>query len=122
MSGKQTRDAVHFRFYPSDFLSSGTVQQMDLAEIGAYVKLLCLSWTEDGLPIEPERIRRILGAPEAFDSMWAILEPAFPIDEGEPPRRRNARQERERARLRAWKAERSEQAKRAAEARWKDRG
>lgn len=50
-----------FRFYPSDFISSPTVQAMDLHEVGAYMLLLCTAWVSERhgyLPDDEEMLRR----------------------------------------------------------------
>ena len=41
-----------FQFYPQDFLSDLNVQSMTDDEVGAYIKLLCHCWIEDGLPAD----------------------------------------------------------------------
>jgi len=38
-----------FQFYPKDFLMDDKVIVMNLEEIGAYIKLLCLCWNNNGL-------------------------------------------------------------------------
>lgn len=50
-----------FRFYPSDFVGSPTVQAMDLHEIGAYTLLLCIAWNAERhgyLPDDENLLRR----------------------------------------------------------------
>jgi len=41
-----------FQFYPKDFLADANVQAMTLEETGAYIRLLCACWIEDGIPTE----------------------------------------------------------------------
>ncbi len=54
-----------FQFYASDFFSG--VADMTDAEVGIYIRLLCLSWDKGGLserqhPIGHARRRRAVGA------------------------------------------------------------
>jgi len=41
-----------FQFYPQDWLSSPRIAMMSLEEQGAYIRLLCYDWTNDGIPKE----------------------------------------------------------------------
>jgi uncharacterized protein YdaU (DUF1376 family) len=41
-----------FQFYPKDFLSDFNVTEMDWAERGVYITLLCHCWLEGGIPKE----------------------------------------------------------------------
>ena len=70
-SSKFTRSPA-FQFYPKDFLSSSKVQQMSLAEIGAYLKLLCHNWLDGSLLDDVAVLARIVGMKQAqFAKMWA---------------------------------------------------
>jgi uncharacterized protein YdaU (DUF1376 family) len=70
--------APAFQFYPKDFLTDGHVAAMALAEVGAYIKLLCLCWQDGSLPCETSRLARMVGEPEAsFRRLWPALEPCF---------------------------------------------
>jgi len=40
-----------FQLYPNDFLADPNVAVMNLAELGAYFKLICHCWQQDGLDI-----------------------------------------------------------------------
>lgn len=57
---------AYFPFYPSDYLSSATVQCMSLEQQGAYVRLLCYMWkTPDcTLPNDVEVLIRLIGDSE----------------------------------------------------------
>ena len=48
-----------FQFYADDFLA-GTMD-MDQAEVGAYIRLLCVQWNRGSLPVEPSRVARLAG-------------------------------------------------------------
>jgi uncharacterized protein YdaU (DUF1376 family) len=52
-----------FQFYPADFLSDPNVAGMSLQERGAYITLLCLCWKDGSLPLEDERLARMVGLP-----------------------------------------------------------
>lgn len=67
-----------FQFYPKDFLTDGRVAAMTLEECGAYIKLLCLCWTETTLPTEPRRLAQMIGcSPRAFERVWPALQVCF---------------------------------------------
>lgn len=48
-----------FQFYPQDFLV-GTAM-LSAEETGAYIRLLCYSWTHDGLPNDDAQLMRLAG-------------------------------------------------------------
>jgi hypothetical protein len=41
-----------FQFYPEAFLADLNVMSMTDKEVGRYIKLLCMCWIEDGLPVK----------------------------------------------------------------------
>lgn len=53
-----------FKFYPRDFLVDEKVQMMSNAQVGIYIKLLCLQWLEGSVPTQCERIATVM----PFDS------------------------------------------------------
>lgn len=53
------KGAPWFPFYPADFL--GGTFAMDAAEVGAYVRLLCLQWQGGGLPNDPAKLAALSG-------------------------------------------------------------
>lgn len=61
------KGAPWFPFYPADFL--GGTFAMDAAEVGAYVRLLCLQWQGGGLPNDPAKLAALSG--HAFASAVA---------------------------------------------------
>lgn len=68
-------------FYPTDFLSDAPVMAMTLEERGAYITLLCVAWTEEGLPADPPRLARLCGVtPRRFKSLWHTVGPCFESD------------------------------------------
>jgi len=91
MSSKETLGrAPWMQFWGDDFMAS--TLGWSAAERGAYLILLWAAWQGDGLPAEPERVFRL---DADIRSAWPILEPKFPV--GPDGRRRNQRQESERA-------------------------
>jgi len=47
-----------FQLYPKDFLADLNVRDMTMAELGAYTKLLCHCWIENGLPKDSRVVQR----------------------------------------------------------------
>ena len=67
-----------FQFYPRDFLADANVMAMNLTELGAYIKLLCICWREGSIPSDHERIGRLLGVPSsAVAELWHCLGKCF---------------------------------------------
>lgn len=66
-----------FQFYPQDFISDIRVQAMDNEELGAYIRLLCHDWIEDGLPDDDLILSRISGARENWDRIKMPLASCF---------------------------------------------
>lgn len=101
-----------FALYVADWCDSTAV--MTDEQVGAYMRLLCHSWKEDGLPIDETSIRQ-LGRwnAAAWKRVWPAVASKWPIVND---KRRNPRQEIERAA--AMKRRRVAQAK--AGRRWDD--
>ena len=94
-------------------LADPDVDEMDLEEFGAYMRLLMRAWLRGGIPADPGRRRRILKVSATREaSLWEVLESKW--EPGPDGLLVNPRQERERAEALA----KSEQARRAAEKRW----
>jgi uncharacterized protein YdaU (DUF1376 family) len=74
-----------FRFYPSDFIGSPTVQAMDLHEIGAYLLLLCTAWNAERhgyLPDDENLLRRWARmTKEQWEESRGLLLAKFPVME-----------------------------------------
>lgn len=98
-------------FWGTDFMAS--TLGWSASERGAYMILLWAAWEGDGLPSEPERLFRI--DPD-IRAAWHLLEDKFPLHTD--GKRRNQRQERERAEMREQGKRNADKAKRAAAARW----
>lgn len=101
-----------FQFYPSDFLGSPKVQVMTNAEVGIYLRLLCLDWGESGFELDPDYLSRYVRATrDEWDAAWGILRRCFAERDG---RWYNPRLEREREKQAAYSAKQ----KAASDARW----
>jgi uncharacterized protein YdaU (DUF1376 family) len=98
-----------FQFYPQDFLV-GTAM-LSAEEVGAYIRLLCYSWTHDGLPNDPAQLSRLAGA--SNDAIASIRHKFGICEDG---KLRNDRQESIREKQKAYKAVQ----KANAEKRWKN--
>lgn len=98
-------------FWGTDFMAS--TLGWSASERGAYMILLWAAWEGDGLPAEPERLFRI---DQDIRAAWHLLEDKFPLHTD--GKRRNQRQERERAEMREQGKRNADKAKRAAAARW----
>jgi len=103
------------KFYGSDFLNATASWTME--ERGVYITLLWYAWVNGGLPADIDRIERM--APGAR-ACWPVLESKFPI--GPDGLRRNPRQERDRATMRAKSESAAERGRRGAEQRWSSHG
>tara|TARA_Y100001938_G_scaffold57912_1_gene80901 strand:- start:230 stop:961 length:732 start_codon:yes stop_codon:yes gene_type:complete len=67
---KEDKDRLfQFPFYPADFLVSTML--MSPAEVGAYMRLLCHSWIEDGIPYKSKSyLARLAGiSPSKLDQI-----------------------------------------------------
>lgn len=90
-------DAPAFRLYAADFLADENVAMMDLAETGAYVRLLLFQWREGSIPADPLKLARLLNIPsKALALLWPALEPCFIPMRNNDDRLVNPRMERER--------------------------
>jgi len=106
----------YYPMYPADFDGDVRVRVMEDCELGLYVRCLNHAWMNDGLPADPEEIRRCFrDEPTAFAKKWARVEPCFPL--GEDGKRRNPRQERERASIEEKHARRVRSGKRSGQTR-----
>jgi uncharacterized protein YdaU (DUF1376 family) len=95
----------YYRFFADDF--AGAVRGWSLLEKGGYREALDAQWSQDGLPANPEEVRRIIGATSSeFRRIWARIESKFPI--AADGLRRNPRLEEERRRANRVSAVRSE--------------
>lgn len=104
----------YYPMNPKDCDTDENFRLLDDAEIGMWLRLLNHSWENDGLPSDPEEIRRAFRyTAEQFAERWPRVSRCFPVYED--GRRRNPRQEKERVKAVAI----VERSKKGAGARWK---
>tara|TARA_R110002051_G_scaffold323216_1_gene416084 strand:- start:1009 stop:1881 length:873 start_codon:yes stop_codon:yes gene_type:complete len=110
--------APAFQFYAGDFLSDLKVASMNMEERGVYITLLAYSWLEDGLPDNPEKLARLCGNPESWESSWLTVgECFFLADDG---KLYNSKMEEIREELISYKNKMSNAGKKGMESRWKN--
>ena len=64
-----------FQFYATDFLSDAPVIAMSLEERGAYITLLCIAWTEQGIPDDHKKLAKVLRVSKRrFEDIWESME------------------------------------------------
>jgi uncharacterized protein YdaU (DUF1376 family) len=108
-----------FQFYPSDFLGSGKVGAMTPAEVGIYVFLLCLDWSECGFVLNVRRLARYCRASETeFSAAWEIVSECFAERDG---RWYSPRLEREREKQAAFREKQAAAGRASAQARFNQR-
>jgi hypothetical protein len=106
----------YYTMYPKDFDTDKYVRAMEDCQLGLFLRCLNHSWINNGLPSDPDEIRRSFrDTPEAFAQKWPRVEPCFPI--AEDGMRRNPRQEKERAKSEALYEQRKTAGKNSAEKR-----
>lgn len=106
----------YMKLYGRDYLAS--TRHLTCAARGAYVDLLILAWFDEGVPADPEILRRMVGAePKDWRGIWPQLEPKWPVSAD--GKRRNPREEEERAKARLVSSKRSESGKAGVAARAK---
>lgn len=98
-----------FQLYPADFLVSTAEMLPD--EVGGYIRLLCYSWTNNGLPNDDRKLKHMSGVhdPESFQ----VIRSKFKI--GENGKLVNKKQEEIRSERDEYRQKQSENAKK----RWK---
>ncbi len=89
-SGRDPMDSMPL--HVNDWLTSYTAKVLGRAGRDIYLTLLCHQWKaeDDGLPANPELLRRLVDAtPEEWAEVWPLLERQFPT--GDDGQRRNIR-------------------------------
>ncbi len=90
------RNLPYYRLWVKDFDTNESVRELNLAEAGLFLFALNHAWVNDGLPADPESIRRVLKiSPSEFRRHWPLVAKCFYQDSSN--RLRNKRQEEERA-------------------------
>jgi len=110
-----------FPVYTKDFDTDERVLLMDLAEEGAYFRLLRLQWREGSIPADHASLAKILRVPVArVDRLWPALSACFQAHPTEPGRLVNGKTERVREQQRQFLSGKSAAGKKGAVARWGD--
>jgi uncharacterized protein YdaU (DUF1376 family)/predicted RNA-binding Zn-ribbon protein involved in translation (DUF1610 family) len=108
--------APAFQFYAGDFLSDLKVASMNMEERGIYITLLAYSWLENGLPDNPEKLARLCGNPDGWESSWlTVSECFFLADDG---KLYNSKMEEIRTELDSYKDKMRKAGRLGAEVRW----
>lgn len=110
--------APAFQFYVKDWLSDERVQLMSLTEKGAYIDLICFCWNEGSLPLETDRLARLLNLPlPRFTKLWenSSLRQCFYV--GEDGRLHHKRLDEEREKQDTFRRRQSDKGKASAAAR-----
>lgn len=89
-----------FQFYPKDFLMDDKVAVMNLEQIGAYMKLLCYCWNNNGLPGDEEELKEMCGNPQNWDKIWKKVGKCFYKNSG---KLYNKRLDEEKQKQKHWK-------------------
>lgn len=80
----------YYPYFYKDF--DAATADWSCASVGAYMRLLNFAWDNDGLPDNPERLRRVCRAEQdEWEDIWIDVSPKFVPDEA--GKLRNARQE-----------------------------
>lgn len=107
-----------FQFYPSDWLSSPKVTMMTPAQEGAYIRLLCFDWDNNGIPDDDAAMAQLSRLGTEWENSQKILRSCF----GPHPHRvgflTNRRLQKERLKQKEFRKERSKSGLRGAKKRW----
>jgi len=106
-----------YQWYPKDILASARVQEMSLAEEGAYRRLLDYCWLNGSVPSDERRCARLIGKGATPEMAKYILEMFIPHPT-DPDKKIHDRLESERIKQES----NSKVRKLAAEARWDKQG
>lgn len=103
-----------FQFYVKEFLSDANQAGMSLQETGAYIRLMCYEWNEQGkgIPDDAMRAARMVGATSAqMRKMWTALRGCFQTHATTPHRIIHPRLELERKKQSAFHRRQSDNGK-----------
>jgi hypothetical protein len=70
---------IYFPLYIDRWLGSRTVNRLDLAAQGLFIRCLVLQWDSGPLPIDPADIASDIGNPRGFGETWPKIERLFPV-------------------------------------------
>jgi hypothetical protein len=113
-----------YQWYPRQYFTDEKVLFMSLEERGAYRELLDRCHIEGSIPDDPAKLAVMLRIDaEHAARIWEHVRQCFEPVPGAPGRMQNAHMLRIREKAEEWRSKRSEQASKAANARWnKQRG
>ncbi len=101
-----------FQFYPKDFMSDARVQSMSDEQVGKYIRLLSICWTEDGLDPGLEVIKKLFKGGSTNDQPDALIMSCFYEKDG---KLRSRRLDNEREKQIDWREKSSRGGKKSAE-------
>lgn len=115
--------APAFQFYPADYLSSPRVETMSLTYQGAYVRLLCYDWLNDGIPDDDDQLANLSRLGEDWcKGGYKMVKPCFNQHPTKVGFLTNARLQKEREKQAGWKQKSSDGGKKSAAKRWDSKG
>ena len=110
-----------FQLYVKEFLSDANQAGMSLQESGAYIRLMCFEWNEQGkgLPDDAVRCGNMIGATTGqMKTMWRALRSCFVSHPTEASRIVHPRLQKEREKQTVFKRRKSDAGKQGATKRW----
>jgi hypothetical protein len=67
-----------FQLYAKDWLTDDRVRLMTYEQKGYYIDCLLTAWVNDGLPVDPDEVRRLVGGTKAeFRRIWPVVSTHF---------------------------------------------
>jgi uncharacterized protein YdaU (DUF1376 family) len=112
-----------FMFYTGDFIRDQNVQVMDVAEVGAYIRLLCSAWDNGYIPADVKKIAMIACVePGRMRKLWPAIEVCWQPMDGDETKLVQKRLERTRKDQKAYRERQAEIGRLGAERRWKSNG
>lgn len=109
-----------FQFYPADWLSSQTITLMAPEHEGAYIRLLCFDWAQDGIPDDDTLLSRLSRLNEGwFNGGSIVVKKCFTPHPQKPGFLTNSRLQIEREKQKKWSEKSTEGGKKSAETRAK---
>ena len=109
-----------FQFYPADFMTDGAQIVMELNEVGAYMRLMCVCWLEGSIPTDVRMLAKLAGCDRAeMEHVWPAIEGCFEAHPQDDSQAIHPRLERERRKQANYAKKMSEAGKRGAKKRWK---
>lgn len=106
-----------FQFYVRDYMTDETVMMMDLAQEGAYIRLLCHQWLEGSIPNDIAALARLCRVSSTkMKKIWQKVSPCF-TDSGNG-RLVNSKLDEQRQDIEGWRKKQSDAGRSGAQKRW----